>query len=311
MSWTELHSAAGEGDLESIRRLVKDKADINAKDNAGLVPLHVAAGDGEVEAVKLLCELGADVNAQTSFDGSTPMHKAVEEGYTEVIEALIEGGADVNAGNNEGFTPLHECARAGMAEAVTLLLEKGANLNGLSKNRSTPLHLAIMYEHLAVTSVLGAAGADVNLEDDDGMSSSDLSTSEEAMRALGTWKPIIILEGVQGFILRLLDRITKEAGVPLTTPEAALSHGRFNNLFNHKEFLTYIERFQYKDKRLKEITKNDTLNHNWSCKFLGSFFNGADIFEPPSLRTNQVARHFITLVMNKEFKKAPVEDDDD
>lgn len=44
----------------------------------------------------------------------------------------------------------------------------------------------------------------------------------------------------------------------MTTPEAALSHGRFNNLFNHKEFLTYIERFQYKDKRLKEITKNVT-----------------------------------------------------
>ncbi len=41
--------------------------------------------------------------------------------------------------------------------------------------------------------------------------------------------------------------------MPLTTPEAALAHSRFNVLWNNKEFITYIERFQYKDKRLKEV----------------------------------------------------------
>jgi len=77
MGWTELHSAAGDNDLDTIRRLVQAKADINERDGAGLTALHVAAGESNKEAIQVLCELGADSNIKATFDEATPLHKAV------------------------------------------------------------------------------------------------------------------------------------------------------------------------------------------------------------------------------------------
>ncbi len=42
---TELHIAAGDDDLDEVKRLVKDGADVNKTSVAGLTPLHVAAGE--------------------------------------------------------------------------------------------------------------------------------------------------------------------------------------------------------------------------------------------------------------------------
>mmetsp|Transcript_63720 Transcript_63720/g.132682 ORF Transcript_63720/g.132682 Transcript_63720/m.132682 type:complete len:129 (+) Transcript_63720:29-415(+) len=121
---------------------------------------------------------------------------------------------------------------------------------------------------------------------------------------------MIILETMQAFIFRLIDRVQKESGVPLNTPDKVLGHARFKALFNHKEFLTYIERHKYKDKRLNEVKKSDTDSTEWSCKFLGHYFNCIQVFEPPKLENNQQAQHFITLCVNKEFKKPDAHDDD-
>ena len=101
------------GPAQEIERLLAAQADINATDNAGLVPLHIAAGEGASAAVrgppsprhaaaarllhccvclrapraalnpaaalqaKCLCENGADVNAQSGFDDSTALHRVV------------------------------------------------------------------------------------------------------------------------------------------------------------------------------------------------------------------------------------------
>jgi ankyrin repeat protein len=53
----DLHDAAGDGDVVTIRTLVAQGADVEAVDDDGDWPLHVAALEGHVEAVKTLVEL--------------------------------------------------------------------------------------------------------------------------------------------------------------------------------------------------------------------------------------------------------------
>ena len=56
------------GDLERIQLLVKQDADIKAKNKAGRTPLCIAARSGLLEVVKYLVEKGADTTIKTYFE---------------------------------------------------------------------------------------------------------------------------------------------------------------------------------------------------------------------------------------------------
>ena len=62
----DLHDAAGDGDVVTIRTLVAQGADVEAVDGDGDWPLHVAALEGHVEAVKTLVELAHPVDTSRS-----------------------------------------------------------------------------------------------------------------------------------------------------------------------------------------------------------------------------------------------------
>ena len=58
--------------------------------------LHMAAGNGEIEKVRAAIARGERLSR---FDpnGKTPLHHAAEGGHVAVVNALIEAGANVNA----------------------------------------------------------------------------------------------------------------------------------------------------------------------------------------------------------------------
>ena len=87
------------------------------------ISLLKAAIDGNIEAVKLLIANGADVNARDK-DGETPLHKASSRGEKEIIELLIAKGADVNAKDNSSheWTPI---AVASSLEIIKLFRKHG------------------------------------------------------------------------------------------------------------------------------------------------------------------------------------------
>tara|TARA_B100001559_G_scaffold290564_1_gene269671 strand:- start:272 stop:1510 length:1239 start_codon:yes stop_codon:yes gene_type:complete len=115
--------------------------------------LRAAAGNGNIEDVKKLLDAGANVNAKGEdkyvFDG-TPLNNASEAGHDEIVKLLISKGANLNA-NNIGYTPLHAAILTNYGNGphkttVEILIESGANINEKTKNGFTPLDWAIFAE---------------------------------------------------------------------------------------------------------------------------------------------------------------------
>ena len=163
--YTPLHEAAEKGHLEVVKYLISKGADVNAKSTgvftSGYTPLHMAAGGGYLEVVKYLVSNGVDVNAKGEY-GDTPLHEAAEKGHLEVVKYLVKNGADVNAKNEDGDTPLYYAAYKGHLEVVKYLISKGAVVNAKGCCDYTPLHKAAEKGHLEVVKYLVSNGVDVN-----------------------------------------------------------------------------------------------------------------------------------------------------
>ena len=110
---TPLHQAAKAGDVEQIKLLISQGADVNQRDSNTWTSLHEAAHNGNIEAAELLISNGADVNVKDK-DGWTPMFLALPSGNKDLIALFITNGAEVNikCGQYEE-TPLHYAAKQG------------------------------------------------------------------------------------------------------------------------------------------------------------------------------------------------------
>jgi Ankyrin repeats (many copies) len=79
----EWKEATGHGDLEKVRLLLENGADINSNDGHGQTALMNAAHAGQVELVRLLIEAGADLNITAKYNLSALMLALIAH-HTEV-----------------------------------------------------------------------------------------------------------------------------------------------------------------------------------------------------------------------------------
>ena len=84
-----------------------------------------AVKSNEIEEVKKLIKEGADVNV-VDKNGATALHKASYWDHSEIVKMLIEAGANVNVVNKYGITALHLASLLGHSEIVKILKEAGA-----------------------------------------------------------------------------------------------------------------------------------------------------------------------------------------
>ena len=90
-----LVEAVHKGDPQVLERLIKDGADVNARDRNANTPLASAALLGDVPAVRMLLDHGADLNAPGSF-GAPPLVLACMAGSPEIVKMLLDKGADTS-----------------------------------------------------------------------------------------------------------------------------------------------------------------------------------------------------------------------
>jgi ankyrin repeat protein len=161
---TAVCDAARANDLQTVRKLIQEHADVNGAANDGSTALLWAAYHRDAEMAKTLLGAGASVDAANHY-GVTPLLQASRNGDVEVMRALLDAGADATRWHPEGETPLMAAARTGRVDAVQLLLSKGAFVNAADPfQEETALMWASAEGHLEVVKALLAAGADPNLK---------------------------------------------------------------------------------------------------------------------------------------------------
>jgi len=148
-----LHVAAGNADVEEVRRLI----------TAG--EASPAANGGACDGLRRRCvaHAGAEVNdhSQAHHYFAAPLHFAVRgasaitmphiartsdrpraEAYAEVIAVLLEAKAQVDAADERGHTALHRAASYGDPAIVSQLLAAGADPNQQDRSGWTALRHA-------------------------------------------------------------------------------------------------------------------------------------------------------------------------
>ena len=139
----------------------------------------LAANYGHTGTVEILLRNGADVSAKDN-KGWTALMAAASNGHSDALQALIQGGADVNAINLAGVTALMLAAGNNQSGAVQTLLANGADPNIKSGKGSTALSLATMQGYHKVAQLLSEAGEskEANSPDSERSSSHPVADSD-------------------------------------------------------------------------------------------------------------------------------------
>ena len=160
-----LVQAARDRDLEGVSRLIREGADVDARQPDGATALHWAAYWDDVEMARVLLRAGADARAANDL-GATPLWSAAMNGSATMVGALLEAGADPNAPLLSGETPVMTAARTGDPEVLELLLDAGGDPDARGTRGQTALMWAVAQGHEAALRVLLEHGADVDLRTD-------------------------------------------------------------------------------------------------------------------------------------------------
>lgn len=155
--------AAMNGDRESVRTLLAQKAAVSGAQADGMTALHWAAFRDDLALVKMLIAAGADVKAATRDGAITPLFLACTNGNAAIVGELLQAGADANSVNENGTTALMTAAASGSADAVKVLLEHGADVKAKEHaHGQTALMFAAALNRTAVVKVLLEHGSEID-----------------------------------------------------------------------------------------------------------------------------------------------------
>lgn len=205
MESTPLHSAAEKGFPNLVELLLKNRADINARDRGSRTPLIRAILKSQSAPTQILLEHGADPDlvdgtgntaltycigakqggfvqllldhkadpetrvAGLGVDGQwTALFVPLGKGDVEMCRLLLDRGANVNARADSGITPVHHAVVQNAPATLRLLLERKPEVDVRDSSGNRPLDYALEHPKLENVEALLQAGADPNAPGWDG-----------------------------------------------------------------------------------------------------------------------------------------------
>jgi len=181
---TPLHEASKLGDVESVRRLLKEpNPDVYRLDGCEMDPLTWAAKGGHDQVLDLLLEhrdlLQADEDVKSGsamvrgtatrsrtlvVSGSHPLLAAASRNQLSTVQKLVDRGEDLNVVEGTmGHSGLHMAANRGHLDVVKLMLESKVNPDGTDYRGYTPLSVACFCGRLSVVELLLKSRAEPNV----------------------------------------------------------------------------------------------------------------------------------------------------
>jgi ankyrin repeat protein len=154
-----LRDAAWDDDVARARRLVRQGADVNAKDETEQSAYLIATSEGYLDLLRLTLRHGAHVDDKDSWNG-TGLIRAAERGHGLVVGELLRAGIDRDHVNRIGYQAIHEAVWLGQdtadyATTVRVLAAGGVELERRSPSAGlTPLEMARQRGHSGLERIL-------------------------------------------------------------------------------------------------------------------------------------------------------------
>lgn len=133
-SYTALGNAVKQGDLEIVKKLITEGADIDeGRSDEYYVydALCVAIDEGKYDIAKYLLSIGSNPNSIYNENGLNPLVLSIMNKNVEMVKLLLEYKADINGSGDLGgeyeFVPLKIAIDYEDRRIVQLLLERGAD----------------------------------------------------------------------------------------------------------------------------------------------------------------------------------------
>ncbi len=148
--------------IDRIKELIRNGADLNAKNQIDMSALMYASWYDQKEIVKILIDNGADVNLGNKFD-NTALQFASRMGHIETVEILLTKGVNVKK-YDQGAKSLIEASLLNHREITEIMIRSHVNLDKMDRTGMTALMRASEGGHKEIVEILMCAGADVNLK---------------------------------------------------------------------------------------------------------------------------------------------------
>lgn len=160
LGWTPLMDSIvqGKSDVFNYLSSLKNKIDLEVKNEKGETALFIAAQNKKIEYIKTLIEKGADIKV-TDIEGWSLLEVAVQKKDLDMAELFFNAGVKVNHQNGRGRTTLHEAAQQGNLKLTEWLIGKGADVNVLDYTVSQSLRPLDVATDPQVIQMLKKAGA--------------------------------------------------------------------------------------------------------------------------------------------------------